>query len=103
MKELSCELEKQSVGSTSNMWINSATKLWINFYTYEIHQGLIFEYKLLNEFDYVVDAGKTTLGGSDWQNWPPAANDNIGDLQDENYILDKICNNLLVVRKQSTI
>lgn len=91
MKELTCQIEKQ-IGS-------SASKLWVNFYTYEIDRGLVFQYKILNDFDYVIDAGDTILGGEAWQNWPAAALDSDGEKQDENYILDKICENLLLSRK----
>lgn len=93
MKELTCELEKQQESTVS--------KLYVNFYTYEIEKGLIFEYKLLNQFDFPVDAGQVIIGGSDWQNWPPASNDPQGQIDDENYILNKICSSLLLIRKTS--
>jgi len=91
MKELTCELQKQPDSSVS--------KLWINFYTYEIDRGLIFQYKLLNDFDSTVDAGETVLGGADWQNWPPSEISEKGQRDDENYILNKICENLVLTRK----
>jgi trans-2-enoyl-CoA reductase len=91
MKELTCEIEKENGSAVS--------KLWINFYTYEIDRGLIFQYKLLNDFDHPVDAGETILGGADWQNWPSSELNEQGEKNDENYILNKICDNLLLKRK----
>lgn len=93
MKELFCEIEKQPD--------TTASSLYVNFFTYEIDRGLVFQYKLLNDFNYPVDAGEIIIGGNNWQNWPPTTNDEQGHLNDENYILNKICEGLMLTRKIS--
>lgn len=67
----------------------------VNFRDYEIERGLIFEYKILNEAAYTVNAGQVVIGGQDWQDWAPGTPES-----DEQYILDKVCERVGVERAQ---
>ncbi len=67
----------------------SAKDLELNFYDFELGVGLKFQYRIFNENDFPIDGGSVILGGSDFQDWPPAPQ---GDEEsfDKNYIISKI-------------
>lgn len=67
----------------------SAKCLELNFSNFELGEGLKFQYRIFNLNNYPIDGGSVVLGGSDFQNWPPAPQ---GDEEsfDEDYIISKI-------------
>ena len=71
----------------------NAHKIEIGFHTFDLQKGMIFQYRLLNQYDFPIDGNQIVLGGPDFQNWP-AAPEGSEESFDENYIIDKILTRL---------
>lgn len=67
----------------------SAKSLELNFFDFELGVGLKFQYRIFNQNNFPIDGGHVVLGGSDFQNWPPAPQGE-EELFDENYVISKI-------------
>jgi len=68
---------------------SNVSSLELNFYDFQLGEGLKFQYRIFNQNNYPVDGGSVSLDGNDFQNWPAAPS---GDEEqfDENYIVSKI-------------
>jgi len=77
----------------------NCSKIEINFYDYDIQQGMRFQYRLFNPKGFVLDGGEVCISGRDFQNWPSAP-EGQEESFDEAYIIEKILEKLNLQKDQ---
>jgi len=68
---------------------SAASNLELNFYDFQLGEGLKFQYRIFNHNNYPIDGGSIALDGNDFQDWPAAPSGDEAQF-DEDYIISKI-------------
>jgi intergrase/recombinase len=80
----------ENIVRTENL---NCSKIEIDFYDYDLQQGMRFQYKLYTPKGFVLDGGNVDISGADFQNWPSAPEGQEAAF-DETYIIEKILEKL---------
>jgi hypothetical protein len=80
----------ENIIKTENL---NCSKIEINFCTYDLQLGMLFQYRLFTPNEFVLDGGEICISGADFQNWPSAP-EGQEESFDEAYIISKLLEKL---------
>ena len=80
----------ENIIKTENL---NCSKIEINFCTYDLQRGMLFQNRLFTPNQFVLDGGEIYISGADFQNWPSAP-EGQEESFDEAYIISKILEKL---------